>query len=222
MSKSYSNFSGLYPLHSVDLHSQSSGAMAQKYTDFFSGDANFDRVYSLRVRQLSAIHWTPIEIAKQAAAHLAGGKGKRILDIGSGAGKFCIIAGHFFPEHIFYGVEQRKTLVDEAIIAQKATAIANVHFLHGDFKELDMDHYDHFYFYNAFGENIAHDKPIDNLIPASREIYNEYLAAFYELLQDKPRGTRVATFHSPEDYLPPAYRRVHYSPGQHLSLWTKQ
>jgi 2-polyprenyl-3-methyl-5-hydroxy-6-metoxy-1,4-benzoquinol methylase len=190
--------------------------------DKFSSDAAFDTLYSLRVQQLSSIHWTPIEVAKRAAAHLTGGAGKNILDIGSGAGKFCIIAAHNFPDHIFYGVEQRKALIDEAIIAQNATSTLNAKFIHANFNELDMERFDHFYFYNSFSENLFHYKPIDNLVQASAEIYEEYLAQFYSLLDSKPPGTRLATFHCPDGYVPPAYKRIRHSPGEMLSLWIKQ
>jgi len=190
--------------------------------DLFSSDAAFDSLYSLRAQQLSSMHWTPLNIAKKAAEHLSAGAGKAILDIGSGVGKFCLVAAHYFPGHFFYGVEQRKALIDEAIIAQNATYMCNVKFIHANFNELDMDQYDHFYFYNSFSENIVHYKPIDNLIQTSAEIYDEYLSQFYELLENKPPGTRLATFHCPDDYVPPAYKRSRHTTGEPLSLWIKQ
>jgi len=191
--------------------------------DNFLSDAAFDSLYSLRAQQLSSMHWTPIEIAKKAAAHLTGGQtGKNILDIGSGVGKFCIVAAHIFPDHIFHGVEQRKALIDEAIIAQNATNITNVKFIHANFNELDMDDFDHIYFYNSFSENLFHYKPIDNLIVCSEDIYKEYLNRFYEMLQDKPSGTRVATFHCNNEYVPPSYKRVQHVTGEALKLWIKK
>ena len=192
-----------------------------KPNNLFSSDAAFDSIYSLRAQQLSSVHWTPIETAKKAALHLTGGPGKNILDIGSGVGKFCIIAAKYFPHHIFHGVEQRKALVDEAIIAQIATETRNVKFIHSNFNALDMNPYDHFYFYNSFSENLFHYKPIDNLIVSSEAIYEEYLQQFYQLLDDKPAGTRAATFHCPDGYMPPSYKRVKHNPGDTLSLWIK-
>jgi len=188
----------------------------------FSSDAAFDSLYSLRARQLSSIHWTPIEIAKKAAFHLCGGEGKSILDIGSGTGKFCLVAGYYFPDFFFSGVEQRKALVDEAIITQSATNVLNVKFIHANFNELDMDNFDHFYLYNSFSENLFHYKPIDNLVTTSVEIYEEYLNQFYELLEYKPAGTRVATFHCPDGYLPADYKSVKHITGDPLKLWIKQ
>jgi SAM-dependent methyltransferase len=189
--------------------------------ELFASDAAFDQLYSLRAQQLSSMHWTPLDIAIRAAEHLSGGSGRHILDIGSGVGKFCITAAHYFPEHIFYGIEQRKALIDEAIIAQNATKTANVKFIHANFTEVGMEQFDHFYFYNSFSENIVHHQPIDNLIQASPAIYEEYLSRFYELLEDKPAGTRLATFHCPDDYVPPSYKRLRQPAADTLGLWLK-
>lgn len=188
----------------------------------FSDDAAFDSLYSLRAQQLSSIHWTPVDVAKRAAFHLTGGAGKNILDIGSGVGKFCLIAAHYFPEHIFHGIEQRETLVNEAIIAQKASNILNVNFTHGNFTEIDLELYDHFYFYNSFSENLFHYKPIDNLIPTSDEIHDQYQKEFYQLLDAKKTGTRLATYYCPDGYVPPDYKLFKYTSGDPLKLWIKQ
>lgn len=188
----------------------------------FLSDEAFDSLYSLRARQLSAIHWTPIKIAKRAAEHLTGGTGKNILDIGSGVGKFCIVGAHEHPTHIFHGVEQRKTLIDEALIAQKATNTCNANFIHANFNELDTDQFDNFYFYNSFSENLFHYKPIDNLVPSSTEIYEDYVQLFNNLLTEKSPGTRLATFYCPDGYIPPSYKRVGYNSGDTLCLWIKR
>lgn len=188
----------------------------------FLSDEVFDSLYSLRAQQLSAIHWTPIEVARKAALHLTGGKGKHILDIGSGVGKFCLVAAHYFPAYMFHGVEQRKTLVNEAIIAQKASGIENANFIHANFNEIDTEEYDHFYFYNSFSENLFHYKPIDNLVSTSDEIYYAYIRDFYQLLEEKESGTRLATYYCPDGYVPPSYKTIKHTSGDPLKLWIKQ
>lgn len=187
--------------------------------NFFCSDRQFDSLYTLRAQQLSAIHWTPVAVARQAAAHLCNGPGKNIMDIGSGTGKFCLVGAYYFPEYEFYGIEQRKALVDEAVITQKATQLQNVHFLHGNFTGTDMQPYDHFYFYNSFSENLYHYKPIDNLVSSSAAIYEEYLQRFYTLLEEKPAGTRLATYYCPDDAIPAAYRKIRSAADRHLQLW---
>lgn len=189
--------------------------------NLFSSDAAFDSLYTLRAQQLSSIHWTPLKIALKAAQFLTEGSGNHILDIGSGVGKFCLIAAHYFPDHNFHGVEQRKTLIDEAIFAQNATGISNATFIHKNFTELDTVPYDHFYFYNSFSENIFHYKPIDNLIEASPQLYDSYLDHLYQMLEEKPPGTRLATYHWQQHQIPADYKRVQHITDQELKFWIK-
>src|SRR4051794_37888374 len=55
-------------------------------------DRVFDAVYPSWARQKSSLHWTPVHIAVRAATLLAERRGARLLDIGAGVGKFCIVA----------------------------------------------------------------------------------------------------------------------------------
>jgi len=74
---------------------------------YFDKDISFDYLYPKRIQDLSGLHWTSLEIAKKSSEYLSAPNSK-VLDIGSGVGKFCISAGFFEPETLFYGVEQRK------------------------------------------------------------------------------------------------------------------
>ncbi len=76
-------------------------------------NADFDHVYPDWVRSLSERHWTPVDVAERAAELLVTSAGVRVLDVGSGAGKFCII-GALTTEGKFCGIEQRAHLIDVA------------------------------------------------------------------------------------------------------------
>ena len=76
-------------------------------------DLEFDRVYPSWVRRLSDMHWTPVEVARRAAALLAVDPTTRVLDVGSGVGKFCLI-GALTTRATFVGIEQRENLVTVA------------------------------------------------------------------------------------------------------------
>ena len=69
-------------------------------------DEEFDLIFPLEIRRKSATHFTPIKIAKAAAQFLATEPNIRILDVGSGAGKFCFVGALTTNAH-FTGVEQR-------------------------------------------------------------------------------------------------------------------
>jgi hypothetical protein len=74
------------------------------------GDRDFDLLYPPPIPSLSELHWTPIDVARRAARFLAPRPGTAVLDIGSGAGKFCLVAA-VSTDGIFTGVEYREGLV---------------------------------------------------------------------------------------------------------------
>ena len=185
-------------------------------------DAAFDWLYPERIQQLSKRHWTPMRVAKKAAQFLAEEPGKRILDIGCGVGKFCLIGAHFYPGSSFYGVEQRQDLYNYAVAAGKSTQTTNASFIYGNFTQLDMDEYDCFYFYNAFFENLDDNDRIDRKVDYSESLYVYYSRLLYKALFNKPSGTRLATFHSLEDEIPPGYQLVDASDDFMLKMWIKR
>jgi protein-L-isoaspartate O-methyltransferase len=122
--------------------------------DFFSTDTNFHQLYPPEIAALASRHWTPISIAKDAAAFLAVGQQPRILDIGSGVGKFCMVGAKNHPEAFFAGIEQRPQLTNIAQKIARQLKLTNTSFITGDFTKIDFSKYQHFYFYNAFYENL--------------------------------------------------------------------
>ena len=188
----------------------------------FMTDATFDWLYPERIQQLSKRHWTPVRVAKKAASFLAAENGKSILDIGSGVGKFSLIGAHYFSEATFFGIEQRSELHHYALAAKEFTRIENAEFMHGNFTQIDFAQFDHFYFYNAFFENIDSKDRIDHLIEYSTSLYHYYSRYLYKELNDRPRGTRLVTYHSLEDEVPPSYQIVEASRDFLLKMWVKK
>lgn len=112
----------------------------------FISDEQFDKVYPLPIQELGRRHWTPLYVARKAAQFLAAERNVRILDIGSGVGKFCLAAAHFMPRAWYYGIEQRRSLIYHADKVKELLHLENAFFLHGNFTQLDFREYDHFYF----------------------------------------------------------------------------
>lgn len=187
----------------------------------FSDDEIFNKLYPLNIQQKAAKHWTRLEVAKVAADFLAPNKDARVLDIGSGVGKFCIAAAHFKPEAVFYGVEQRKDLVQHAINCSSQVDVYNVSFKHGNFTQLDFRQFNGFYFYNSFYENITFADRIDDEIQYSTSLFNYYNRYLYKQLEQMPSGTRIATFHSLEEEIPPGYYVVKTEFDKLLKFWLK-
>jgi len=188
----------------------------------YRNDAAFDWLYPERIQQLSKRHWTPMGVARKSAHFLANGPGKKVLDIGSGVGKFCLIGAHYYPEVTFYGVEQRKELYNHALAAKEAAKVTNVDFIHGNFTQIDLDEYDNFYFYNSFFENLDDNDRIDHQIEYSASLYVYYSRFLFKALDNKPSGTRLVTFHSLENEVPPSYQVVDASIDLLLKMWIKR
>ena len=81
---------------------------------WFASDEQFNQLYPLSIQALARRHWTPLSVARKAAGFLAAENNVRILDIGSGVGKFCLAAAYYKPKAFYYGIEQRKSLVSHA------------------------------------------------------------------------------------------------------------
>lgn len=193
----------------------------ESINSLFNDDDIFNKLYPLSIQEKAAKHWTRLEVAKLAANFLAPDKDTHVLDIGSGVGKFCIAAAHHKPKSIFYGIEQRKDLVQHAIACSSQVDIYNVSFIHGNFTELDLRQFNSFYFYNSFYENIVFADRIDNRIQYSSSLFNYYNRYLYKQLEQMPTGTRIATFHSLEEEIPPGYYEVKTDFDKLLKFWIK-
>lgn len=122
-------------------------AQQNYYIDkWFTGDEKFNKLYPTHIQKLADKHFTPLLVAKYAGEFLVPENGAKVLDIGSGAGKFCLAASHYQPEGLFYGIEQRRDLLDYAVEAKYKIDLNNLSFIHGNFTQLDFTKFDNFYF----------------------------------------------------------------------------
>ncbi len=188
---------------------------------WIGSEERFNQLYPAYIQALAGRHWTPLLVARKAAEYLAVEKNVRILDIGSGVGKFCLAAAYNQPEAFYYGVEQRKSLIIEADLVKKKLQLQNVSFIHANFTQLDFKKYDHFYFFNSFYENLNGTNKIDDSIQYSHELYNYYNRYLFNQLQQKPAGTKLVTYHSLEDEVPEGYQLVAAEIGDLLKYWIK-
>lgn len=188
---------------------------------WFKSDAQFHHLYPLAMQRLAIKHWTSLAIAQAVVQFLTPSRGARILDIGSGVGKFCLTGAYQKPSSHFFGVEQRKDLVTHAETARDILGLENAHFIHGNFTQIDFREYDHFYFYNSFYEHLVDTDKIDENIFYSESIYNYYTRTLYKKLEQMPAGTRLATFHTLEDRIPRGYYLAESQIGSLLKFWIK-
>src|SRR5690242_5190220 len=94
-------------------------------------DESFNEIYPERIKRLAKRHWTSVDVARLASEYLAEIPGTRVLDIGSGVGKFCMV-GACHTHGYFVGIEQRRDLVDVAETIADSRRISNVKFIHAN------------------------------------------------------------------------------------------
>ena len=190
---------------------------------YYSDDELYDSQLSPRMKKLSPIHWSPLEVIKAAAAFLSDKPGSKIIDIGSGIGKFCIAAAQRYPDCDFYGIEQRRDLHEIAVLSRKNSPCElNIHFMHGNFTELDFSCYNGLYFFNSFAENLYRFGRIDNSIQYSAGLYNYYANYFYKILEGKASGTRLVTYYGNDAVLPKSYQLIQTTFNNHLKMYIRE
>jgi len=189
---------------------------------WFDSDEAFDKLLPFPMQMLSRMHWTPLHIAHKAIQFLVPQNGMKVLDIGSGAGKFCIAGGYYKPFAWFTGIEQRKSLVSTAEMILDKVHIENVCFIHSNITKIDFSKYDSFYFYNSFYENLNGTDKIDNSIEYSNGLYYYYCRCLSKKLDEMPAGTRLATYHSLENEIPVSFRLTETLFDNSLKFWIRQ
>ena len=184
-------------------------------------DSDIDYLYPLHIRRLAQRHWTPVNVSQPAAKFLAQQYGAKILDIGSGVGKFCLAAARSKPDCYFYGVEQREQLIEHAERAKYEMDLHNVSFIHANMKEVDFGDFDHFYFFNAFYEHLDNTVRIDECTTFSIKLYNEYTNYLFEQLMHMRSGTRLATYYARREQIPPSFTLHSTECSGNLKFWIK-
>tara|TARA_B110000211_G_C14038223_1_gene535575 strand:- start:721 stop:1308 length:588 start_codon:yes stop_codon:yes gene_type:complete len=183
-------------------------------------DADFDGIFKNHISSLSNLHWTPLKVARKAAEWLSIDDNSKILDIGSGIGKFCFI-GALTTKAEYTGVEQRKNLVKISNKVIKQNKISNTKFVNDNFINIDFDNYTGFYLYNPFWENISNDQLIDNKIATSIDLYEEYNKILSLKLTALKPGTLVVTYLMKEENIPISFSIFRHDFERNLILWKK-
>jgi SAM-dependent methyltransferase len=182
-----------------------------------------DQVYDGWSRQVSPHHWTSVAIARRAAKLLTVGGPRRILDVGSGVGKFCIV-GALTTGAEFVGVEQRPNLVAAAQIAASTLGAGRARFVNADFVALDFKEFDAFYVFNPFEELVNLEvTPIDETVEISPGRFDGCVESLIGKLLEALRGARLLTYFGYGGPKPPGYRLVRHEPAGEdaLVLWQK-
>jgi hypothetical protein len=166
-------------------------------------DAEFDQVFPDELRDRSHLHWTPVAVAIRAAGLLAPSPDVRVLDVGAGVGKVCLI-GALVTGAMWWGIE----------------VAHHTRFVHGDGSRLAWDEFDAFYFYNPFTTVMLapHASPF-----VRYATIQSTLRRIEQRLAQARAGTRVVTFHGFGGHLPAGFTRLLREPtgDDALELWVR-
>jgi SAM-dependent methyltransferase len=183
-------------------------------------DEKFDQIYPARIRGLSGVHWTPVRVASEAATLLVTKPGTRVLDVGCGPAKFCLV-GASLTDGVFAGVEQREELVLAGRDAADRMQL-RLDIIHGNILDFAFSRYDAFYLYNPFEENMIRGDKIDASVPLSPALFKRYNSYVAGQLGNMPMGTRVVTYAGYADEIPACYDCEFSLFRDELKLWIKR
>jgi SAM-dependent methyltransferase len=183
-------------------------------------DNIFDMIYPQAIREQSTCHWSPVNVCRLAAKWLVERPGTRVLDIGCGPGKFCIV-GATTTQGRFTGIEQRSRLVRAAQELIRRHAIDKAQIVHGNITEVAFDHYEAFYLFNPFQENVFPSLRIDFEVELTPHLYTEYINHVQTQLVGMPVGTRVVTYCGDASEIPAGYECQQEAFENKLKLWVK-
>lgn len=149
---------------------------------------------------------TVVRIARWAAERGV----ERIVDIGSGVGKFCIAAALARSGLSLVGLEQRPRLTVVARTLARAFEVEDrVRFVQGVLGEAELPVADAYYLYNPFGENFLDpDEHIDRSVEVGMHRHARDLAALKAALRQARVGTYVLTYYGCGGRLPSGYEEV--------------
>jgi SAM-dependent methyltransferase len=158
-------------------------------------DIAFDRVYPERIRKISSKFWTPVTVARRVGKLFAAHGARRVLDVGAGVGKLCIVAA-LDTELELVGIEHRKSLVEIAKDVIDTYSIPRVTMIHGTLDDVDLDAFDGFYLYNPFEEAaLAPAEWADRTMTLSPDEARRDVARMESFFSAARKGTCVVTYH---------------------------
>jgi hypothetical protein len=169
-------------------------------------DREFDRFLPRKLRRLSSQHWTPLLVVARAMSWLEEAGVRTVVDIGSGAGKFCV-AGALFSRCTFVGIEQRADLVSTARVLSRLYGVQDrAVFLHECFGQIAPPAADAYYLFNPFGENLftQHGR-VDDAVELGPDRFERELEHTGNWLEAAPQGTYVVTYNGFGAEMPCSY-----------------
>jgi SAM-dependent methyltransferase len=188
------------------------------------GDAAFDELLPEPMRKRSPRHWTPLAVARRAAALFRARGVRSVLDVGCGPGKFCLAAAAAEETLEFQGIDRRPTRVNTANELAAKLGCANARFACGDVFEVDWAPFEGLYFFNPFEEDMTSEEGAsERRVGRSVADFLSALRAFSSAFAALRPGTIVITYHGLGMPIPSSYQLVTCEPAgtDFLRVWRR-
>lgn len=169
-------------------------------------DSAFDSCLPGDLQAVSSQHWTPLDVIRQVSSWIEQLRMRTIVDVGSGAGKFCVAAALCSGAR-FVGFEQRQRLVDAARQLADSFAVAGqVTFECGAVGLRALPPADAYYLFNPFGENLlSNAELIDKDVELTLGRYRHDVEVTRQFLAEVPPGTYAITYNGYGAPLPSSF-----------------
>lgn len=188
------------------------------------GDTEFDSWLPDHEKAISYRFWTPAGVALRVVRWFAETGAQRVLDVGSGVGKFCVV-GALGSRLTFTGVEHRPHLITMAEdVAERFGVSERVTFVGGEVNAVNFREFDALYFYNPFGEHrFPVAEHLDSSVEINRRRFDREVADVESRLGQVRVGTCLATFNGYGGRVPGTFDLIHAQilGGTVLRLWRK-
>jgi hypothetical protein len=176
-------------------------------------------------RCVSRRFWTPVEVGRTAARWIEDQGAERVLDVGAGAGKFCVVSA-LATNLRMTGIEQRHHLVVEASnLAHRFRVEHRCRMLLGTLERVDLAAFDALYVFNSFAENVyPRHEQLDDRVELSARRLRDDLRTVEAALARMALGAALVTYHGFGGVVPDTFdlvRDEQVGSGS-LRLWVKR
>jgi predicted RNA methylase len=189
-------------------------------------DLAFDEFLAPAHRDRSELFWTPVAVAHRAAHWLAEAGAREVVDVGSGAGKFCVVAALSSPNLRLVGIEHRASLVWAArVLAARFGLGRRASFVHTTIEHPRLAMFDAVYLFNPFGENLhAVEGRLDESVELTPERMRRDVRLVEHVFEKLLIGSRVVTYFGFGGRVPDSFvvEREELAGSDVLRMWIKR
>jgi len=184
-------------------------------------DEEFNAVFPDHIKSLCFRHFTNLEVSKKVIGWLnSRGQKLRVLDLGCGVGKFCVVAASQTTHH-FTGVDFREDYILIAESLKNKYDLQNLDFVSGNILDVNFGHFNAFYLFNPFLEQIDETAKLDSRYKTSPLLYSIYENHVRQQFEAMPAGTIVITYYVTPQQMPHNFKIIETGFNGFLKLWLK-